>query len=361
MSDFGIPGFGDALYSLGENQFQDPRSNRWHMDNKPIHPILEAVCINPNKVVSIPRHFANNRTFIVPSGIGDIAWLYAKLVNLNEPIVFCVAGQAKQSIHTAIAQRAFPFLDLLDNVVYSSLALCSSESVYWASVATNYTNCHIPSSPAYLACNRWLEKGQKLDYFLPNIKTTRHFNMRKPKWAYQEADLFLKKDELAFAIYPSSKDYFGDQNVALSGWIKTIKALISSHPDHKVILLGSPWDLSMLIPLYDAVCSIGYSERVLMMHDRDFAVSIEVLRRCQFFVGAVSGLTIVAEYQRVPTVHIYPEQLYKVDKLINTWESPEMVSNGLSLSLRAGDDVEENIEKMFDKFSPLKSHAVQIR
>lgn len=349
-----FPGMGDGLYSLGEGTIQDPRSKNWHMDGKPIQPIMESVSINPMKVINVPKHFTNCRTYIVPSGIGDIAWLYAKLINLGEPLVIAVAGQTKHPVHSAIAQRAFPFLDLLDGIAYKTLAMVSSEQVYWATVAMNFTNCRMPASPGYLACNRWLEKGQRLDDFLPNLKLTRHFKMKRPKWATEEANLFIDGDESVFAIYPSSADYFGDQNVALAGWMKIIKRMIELNPKSRCILIGAPWDLTMLVPLYDAMCAIGYSDKVTMIHDRHFAVSLEILRRCEFLIGAVSGLTIVSEYQKIPTVHIYPKHLYENDHLMGTWESPYMVGQKLSLSLKAGDAAEDNLLAMERDFAPLK-------
>lgn len=351
-----IPGLGDSLYSARpEVGPGDPRSPDWSIDDKPIRPIMGSLRMRPvEAIIGVPRHVLKGRVYIVPGGIGDIAWVYAKLLGLGEPFSFAVAGHALDATHSVIALRALPFLNLLPMVKYTSVALCNSEQVYWITVAMDFSNGHMPATPAYIACNRWLEKGQTLDSFLPGLPTQRHFEMRRPKWAIREAGMFVGAKKRAFAIYPSSKDYFGDQNLTLAGWLKIVKSLAERFPEHEIILLGAAWDLSMLIPLYDAVSAIGYSDRVQVVHDRDFATALEILRRCDFFVGAVSGLTIVAEYQRVPTVHFYPKHLYETDHLMGTWESPEMLRDGLSVSLKVGDGAEANIQRMFQEFAPLR-------
>ncbi len=324
--------------------------------------------INPLNVVSVPRHFLGDRVFIVPGGMGDIAWVYAKLCNLKEPFVMAVAGDAQTRGQWTLSLRSMPFIELLENVKYATVAACGSDQVCWSAHITDYTNGHLPSSPAFIACNRWLESGSKLDKFLPLLNTTRHFPMKRPQWAMDESYLFLGKDERAFAVYPSSATYFANQNLPIEGWLYLIQKLAAQDLDRRIILMGAPWDLTLLVPLYDALCSIGLGDRVTMMHDRHLAVTLEVLRRCDFLVGAVCGLTIVAEYQGVPTVHLYPKthladqvlvedgvggKQWKGSNLFGTWESPDMIRDRRSLSLRIPDGQHVILDKILDGFAPV--------
>lgn len=307
----------------------------------------EYIGIRPDSVINIPKHYLGHKTYIVPPGIGDIAWVYSKLVALDEPMVFAVPGKAKIKEHAALALRSLPFIDLLPLVKYSTVANCEGGHVYIAGSISDYSNGTIPESPSMICFNYHLERGNKLESIMPGLGTQRHFAMKRPKWAMREAKMFLKPGEKAFAVYTSSSGYFSGQDLTISKWADTIMRVAHKKPSHKIVIVGASWDMGMLFPLYSTLCSMGLRSRVVMVHDREIATVLEILRACEFMIGAVSGLTIIAEYQGIPTVHIYPMALHRGDmkanrdasfdssrlNLLGTWESPTMVRDRNSLSI----------------------------
>ena len=300
----------------------------------------EYIGIRPDTVINLPRMYTGLPTYIVPPGIGDIAWIYAKLNTMDQDFVLLVPGKTKIKEQAAQSLRSLPFINLLPRVVYSSVAYCEGSHAYIAGHLSNYTNGVFPESPAFLCFNWHLERGNKLENILPGFKTNRHFEMKRPQWAMDEAKLFLSPGEKAIAFYTSSDGYFDGQDFTAIKWAQLIQDTAMKFPKHKIMLIGTTWDMRLMFPLYNTLCGMGLKSRVVMIHDRDIATVLEVLRACDFLVGAVSGLTIIAEYQRVPTVHLYPKFLHSGEtlnhesmNLIGTWESPEMVRNRTSLSI----------------------------
>lgn len=310
--------------------------------------------VHPDRITNIPEPMRQFKCFIVPAGMGDIAWVNAKLSGLKEKIVLAIACQSGSRDGFGLTLRSFGFAELLENVAYVTAAMCTSEHVYWSSVVADYSNRHIPASPAFVCLNQMLEKGHKLDSILSLLPTDRHFPIKRPRWAEDEASLFLPKGTPALAVYTSSREYYGGQNMDAFSWVKYIGQIADELPKHKIILMGSPWDASLMVPVRDLLVATGYANRVLMMHDRHIATTLAVLRRSSFFIGAVSGLTIVAEYQKVPTVHLYPEQLHKEYNLIGTWETPSMVKRGTSLSLKMKDGLVAITEATLERFRPIR-------
>ena len=308
--------------------------------------------INPVDVVCLPPPVVKFRTFIVHGGLGDLAWVYSKLCGTGEKFNLIIAAGMLGVDYSMLSLRSLPFLKLLPQVAYASTTILDAGLLYRLSGLVSSSNGVLPPTMTYLSFNSLLDSGRSLDSIFPSLPTIRHFNMRRPKWAMREASLFLKSGELAFAVYPSSKQYYGGNNLTTLDWVDLIVKFVNLKPTHKVILMGAPWDVNLLKPLYDSLCAIGLSKRTFLMHDRDIAVSLEVLRRCEFLIGAVSGLTIIAEYQKIPTVHFYPKQLHEDLKLMGTWESDEMIKNGLSLSVKISDGVPKIFDLILKEFAP---------
>lgn len=314
--------------------------------------------LNPNSVICLPPSLSSSKVFMVPSGIGDIAWVYAKLSTMNEDFVFVIVGDTVSGLNSAVCTRAVSYIKLLPKVKYVSMGITDGRAMYWLSRNMTLNNGRLPDSSSYLCFNYLLDTGHKLETILPSIKTNKHFEMLKPEWAEKEADFFVKEGEDAFCVYPSSKDYYGGQNLPIDHWITLVSRTADRFPDSKIVVMGTLWDFNMIKPLYDALCSIGYAQRVMLAHDRDIAVILAILRRSRFLLGCVSGLSIISEYQRIPTVHLYPKQLYNELTLIGTWESQEMISKGESLSIKIEDGLEKIARKIARRFSPFNEKVL---
>lgn len=286
-------------------------------------------------LMDIPERLHGHRIFVVPAGMGDFAWLYAKLCNLKEK--FVVAVPYDHSAQTSM--RSVPFLKLLPQVEYQAVAYTNSNDVA-RKYAISWNGRKLPAlNPAILSCNHLLEVGKKLDEILPDMPTTRHFEMIKPKAAEREADDFVGVGEKAIAIYPSSERYFGKENLAPERWAMLADFMLQAMPEHKLVMVGALWDMAFMFEIRRYLQQRG--QTATLVYDKDIATVLAVLRRCKLLVGAVSGLTIVSEYQKIPTLHLYPptllpikkhNELYKI-KLKGTWETPEMVERGTSISI----------------------------
>ena len=309
-----------------------------------------------SELFNVPMCHRKKPTYIVPAGIGDIAWIYSKLSSLDVEFVLAIAGLGGGLTDNGLAARALPFCRLLPKVAYATIALCDVAEIYNASEFLSMKNGHLPPSPSLLSMNWLLDHGTKLDNILPGLRTERHFEMHRPEWANEEAEVFLRDGRQAFfraapiAFYTSSEQYYCGQNIGVYGWVKIITSVMERFPESPIMLVGAPWDLNLMLQVKNALELIGQGKRTILVHDRDIATTLEILRRSRMLVAAVSGLSIVAEYQRVPTVHLYPKVLTEEFSLMGTWESPGMVARGDSLSLRMTDGpdaIAESIAKRF--------------
>ena len=304
--------------------------------------------------LDLPKSVRKYRTFIVPAGIGDFAWIYAKLVNLDEPFNIGVADEGRRH---PVAMRSLPYFQLLPNVAYATLAGVHSGEI--VKYARRWNGRQLPiTDPALLCFNLLLEAGTPLPQILPDLPTTWHYPIFRPDWAELEADIIIPKGQKTVAIFTSNDDYFkatyDEQGKPIKDahaetlpperWALLLDYLQKRLPDHRILLIGAAWDGQYMKTIRELCWYRGFT--VDVVDDRHIAVSLAILRRCRFFIAAASGLGIIAEYERVPTMHLYPPTLIKqvrypgtkhervLDvKLMGSWESPEMVAAGKSISI----------------------------
>ena len=111
-------------------------------------------------------------TLAIPNGIGDISWLISKIVNAEEKC-FLLVGEGWP-------QRAHQYLELLPWLAgfkynphnYQDIMMFGSfhkdEFLTWESIVDSEYGC------VFIEPNSFLEKGFRLEEWLPDLKTSFH-------------------------------------------------------------------------------------------------------------------------------------------------------------------------------------------
>lgn len=255
-----------------------------------------------------------SRSIKVPAGIGDAAWLFMKLINTGERYKFFLPdGQP---------QRGKQIFDLLPQLVESCQYV--PRLGYNLIKARNAFNRHkrwsaITKSDICLSANEWLEGGNRIEGFLPDLPTS--FTLE-----YATTD----QDKATAAALLPAGSYIGIYGTSYStqrawgfwdehGWMELIEMF---PPGYTFVVIGAQWDTDLgdnLIQLLGAR-GIPYINTI----GQPLSVVIEVLKRLHYFIGFPSGLSILNETLQKDTFMFYPPHL---SKMINAWADPERIKS----------------------------------
>ncbi len=250
--------------------------------------------------------------FKVHGGIGDQIWMYKKFVNLDLPVFISVASEAKHR-----PRRTGYFLDHLPKVCGWRY---EDEQFYehgdWppkehpsCCIDKNWSDLNVPLNSMYLIeCNKWIENGNRLENWLPDLPTTHHFDFEP-----------INNDK-----YKDSKHEYVVFHSA--GW-KDI---------HDAIFVDSIREVSKYKKCY--IVGGSYDGRPARIHklakstkvDCDLLTDLSwddmfsLISNARFVCGHTSGFTILADTLRVPGI------CYNVDvlpSLKGTWNTTEDIGN----------------------------------
>ncbi len=261
------------------------------------------------------------RTITVPAGIGDSVWLLQKLVNVKEKFCFTLPGGEPR--------RGKQVFDLLPSIV-QNCQYSNSLIPYRKIKEKNIQNRHkrwsqIHAQEFYLSCNHWLDTGNRLVDFLPDLPLTYTLPWVIPQKSKESAanltrKLHEKKKHI-IGIYPSSmttsKAFAGWQ---LKEWMELIELLYKAAPKTIYCVIGAEWDrdltnqivtqcIARKIPVYDCVgVELGYT--------------MEMMQQFTYAFYFPSGLPILNESLPRPSngVMFYPTAL---QLMINKWAPEE--------------------------------------
>lgn len=255
----------------------------------------------------------------VPGGIGDVSWIYSKLVNLNKPINWLVQDEWYT--------RAKPFLNLLPltkSVFYQKMPYVGMSSM-------SFWDNNIEKDPCHLQANIHLEEGKRLETYLPRLTTEFHYKMNIPDEHKKNIDDKLgdwKDEENLVGIYTSS--YYSLNILKISyvwtpkDWFEFVLLYYRLYPQSKFVLIGGGTidgeyvkDLAELLKKenvpFKNLCGTKMGECVYL------------LKKLKQMVGFPSGVTILSTVVNTPVFILYWAQ---IEKIINSWPPPEMIRNG---------------------------------
>lgn len=278
----------------------------------------------------------------VATGIGDISWIYSKLVGLGRPIDLTI-------MNDPLYVRAISYVKTLPGVCsvkYEELP--DSDSMIKNAWNGNYEELKQKESAnerIVMVANNWINAGERLEGYYPDLPTDFHYEMQTTQ----------EHKEIAKILLPHSVGYMGIITGSVGGnkawdgwtpddWVAFVKKVKSEFPGVVFVLIGAPYDIDyhdLLIPKLDGIEYID-----LVGKTPDMGVTIEVLKRLDYHVGFCNGLGMLSNVLNKGTCLFYPDSLEKAryswpcPKSIETkdyqaflWDRPEKVFSEIKFKL----------------------------
>ncbi len=258
------------------------------------------------------------RTITVQPGIGDNLWLMMKLVNAQESFNFIIPGGQPR--------RGKQIFDMLPSI--------SASAEYGDIIPYKTVNAKNAAKPGvqwsqinddhfFLSANEHLEKGRRIEKFLPDLPTSSTLPIVTSD---QDKDI-------ASQLLPTGPAYIGIYTSAYSnarhwdGWQATEwKRFISlmNVPGRPVfVLIGAEYDIGIPDELVDWMKEAGIS--YVSTVGQPLGVVAVILKLSRYFVGFPSGLSILDERLGMDGTMMYPKHLHP---MMNTWAHPDRIANG---------------------------------
>lgn len=261
------------------------------------------------------------------AGIGDWIWILQKLVNQPDTHHWVLPGGQPR--------RAHQLAPLLPGVISS---VSWNDTLGYRTIKTyGYKGLwkHTPNE-FYLQANTWLEAGKRIEDWLPDLKTSYRI-----KWGTSEEDAEAARGLLRCTWVDFGnieQEYYNDRKfIALytsayqkdarwKGWeAKEWLDFIQLFPKgYTFVIIGASWDIGIpeqLMPML-TLNSIPYVNTV----GQPLGIVIEVLKRCEAFVGFPSGLSILNETLGAgKTIMFFPPHLQAMQ---NTFAEPSRIEDG---------------------------------
>lgn len=258
-------------------------------------------------------------SFCVPSGIGDISWIYSKLHCAPPDFNF------ELLVSEGWPHRSVDFCRLLPRVVCASYESISYQDILMFGQLHDVSTFEAISSNGFgrtfISCNLHLEQGKRLESWLPDLATDFHYPLNTEVDDRLAAEELLKPYEGCVKIGISAASYRGSE--AWDTWrapkwnrfLDLVKEIVGERC--LFVLLGGFWDdLTFSLSKRDDACELVGKTSV--------AQAYELHKLLDGYVGFSSGLGVLATLLSKPTVMLWPN--HQVD-LSNSWAPPEMLKN----------------------------------
>lgn len=254
----------------------------------------------------------------VPAGIGDISWTYSKLADLNEQLDVRISDDGYH--------RALDFVKLLPNVIKVEYANFNFHDVYSNPIPRTTTkNQFIEQATkdfVNLSPNIFLERGIRLEEYVPELPTNFHYNINTPKDSKTIAQQVTTLAPVRIGIYCSTyANISAWKGWHLTDWTELINQFNKYMPQTIFVLFGADYDK----PFIDDLISMNQGMKCINLAGRtSVSELIEVLKTLHYLVSFPCGIPVLANVLNIPCYMFYPEHLAK---LPNTWPDPESILN----------------------------------
>lgn len=265
------------------------------------------------------RHFDKDRIFefVVPSGIGDVSWVYSKISKLGqqtgkEVLLYSCADEPR---------RSGPFIKLLPGVRWGGYdrSIASWEAI---------TRCmpddwpdHMGLSPLidggikFLAPNLFLERGKPLRDWLPKLTTDYHYDLRIPTLDRRQGDRTASEcTNPIIVVYVSNRDkerfdVGGWKLWSIRQWHEFLRGVMSLETCRggTIVLVGERYDRDKTAE----VARLCRKSRlnVLTMIGQPLGAVVRLMQRANYMFSYPSGLGILANVVRLPCLMLLPWML----------------------------------------------------
>lgn len=251
-------------------------------------------------------------TIYTPPGIGDVYWLLMKLLpSTNQPITIRVAD--------AENYRG-SFLQAVDGVAsVESCSTMSYQKLKKLAAQKKYTKIE---SQMYLEANTWLEGGNRIEDYLPQLETV----FRLP-WKISRSQLFESRKFLGrrtVAIHTSSMKYNTKKDLGIGNlwspdiWCQIIQEIYDCFTDVDITWIGAKYDVDMLQFLLQKFPKLRSAV------EQPPEVVMSILRESRGFISYQCGLSVASVCEGIPTYMIYYDWLKEIHY---SFCPPKMISS----------------------------------
>jgi hypothetical protein len=261
----------------------------------------------------------------VPSGIGDVSWMYSKLCHVD-PLDWQIADgwpyRTKHFLELLPKVRSAEYGNFIYTDIITSEEMIGVHGKSWEELSR--------FEELLLEANTHLESGKRLEDWLPDLPTDFHYSIRT-------SPRDVKRAEALLGDFPkplwgvSAASYRGSEawkTWGFSEW-RSFLEWFKAYAGGTIILMGGFWD-----DLTDALASEGYDN---VVGRTSFGAAVEMLRRLDGYVGFSSGLGIVGTVLDRKVFMMWPEHQQPLSR---SWAPPEMLESGRYAASRWG-SVEE--------------------
>jgi hypothetical protein len=256
--------------------------------------------------------------FHVPSGIGDVSWLYSKLINLPEKFTMTVAD--------GWPHRTAPFLNLLPRVERAEYGpfnydeIIRQEEYHEFGLSPTWRQVFDRNiENVYIECNRHLESGRRLEDWLPDLPTNFHYPIYIPFEDADRGDMLIR--DLPRPIWAiSAASYRGSEAWKTWGFEEWKRFLTAwhLHAGGTILLLGGFWD--------DLTHTLASNpEYKDIVGKTSVGAMLKVIKEVDGYIGFSSGMGILRTVYKKPVFMLWPD--HQVE-LSTSWAPPEMLENG---------------------------------
>lgn len=272
------------------------------------------------------------RRILVPPGIGDNVWILMKLINWKEQFDFACAENHPQ--------RAAPLFEMFPGVAHS---LIYAEGIKYDNVRRaaqqfeTFPFAKIADKSFAISANQHLEKGRRIEEFLPDLPTTWQLPFVTSGHDFSEES--LPQLHPLIGVYMSA--YQGNKNWSgwnENNWFDLIQKLYCEFPDSCFIVIGALYDLdlSSRVIMLLKKNNIPYVDTI----GRSLKYVIELLKCLDYFIGFPSGLSIINECLHANgTCMLHPSD-GRLDLLKYAWPEQSRINSGQYLAPNFGTTLE---------------------
>lgn len=258
-------------------------------------------------------------TFGVPTGIGDISWMYSKLKHV---------GPANWIIADGHPFRAREFLASLDGVRgcdygdFQYRDILVSQNVHGFDVpGIRWVDIEAKGGHQFyrlfLEANKHLEAGKRLEEWLPDLPTDFHYPIPQFQDAVEKVEKIIDGMPRPICTVNAASERGAEawKTWKLAEWREFLKML--REEVGSILLIGGFWD-----DMTDDLAVDGYKS---VVGRTNHAAMVEALRLSDAYVGFSSGLGVIRTVMGKKSFMLWPDFQ---ERLSMSWAPPEMIADG---------------------------------
>ena len=258
---------------------------------------------------------------IVPSGIGDFSWIYAKLSTLHTMLDVAVVRGGYR--------RLLPYLEILPYVENRSeteerYAHLLPVSMPWYTTKEQLLEAG-KQAPLAIAANQHLEAGNDLESWLPDIECDYHYAINALPEHRKQASAAMEGIERYHVIFTASLDSRAIwHGWTAEDWMTYIKEFDKLHGEVTPVLVGAEWDLKVCNMLEAQIIASGRKCRNLCakLH---IGATLEVMKKAIYVAAFPSGIAITANVINAPAMMFWPKSL---EAMMHSFADPADIESG---------------------------------